>query len=53
MVECPEVLTECKDVEERRAMLEDALREMVVTHKELGKEIPQGNALVSSSAAEV
>ena len=53
LVEWPEVVTEGKDVEECRSMLEDALREMVVTYKELGKEIPQGNALVSSIVAEV
>ncbi len=53
LVEWPEVVTEGADVEECRAMLDDALREMITAYKDLGKEIPQGNALVSSIVAEV
>lgn len=53
IVEWPEVVTEGNDIEECRAMLEDALREMVAAYKEVDREIPLGNALVSSIVAEV
>jgi predicted RNase H-like HicB family nuclease len=45
LVEWPEVVTEGKDLEECRAMLRDALNEMVLAYEQLGKEIPIGNAL--------
>jgi predicted RNase H-like HicB family nuclease len=47
LVEWPEVITEGKDIEECRAMLRDALNEMILAYEELGKEIPLGNALCS------
>ena len=53
LVEWPEVVTEGKDLEDCRAMLRDALNEMVVAYKELGKEIPLGNALIEQLAVEV
>jgi predicted RNase H-like HicB family nuclease len=40
LVEWPEVVTEGKDLEECRAMLRDALHEMVAAYKQLGNEIP-------------
>ncbi len=40
IVEWPEVVTEGKDLEECRAMLRDALNEMVLAYKQTGKEIP-------------
>ena len=40
LVEWPEVVTEGKDLEDCRAMLRDALNEMILAYKELGKEIP-------------
>jgi len=40
LVEWPEVLTEGKDLEDCRAMLRDALSEMVLAYTQLGKEIP-------------
>jgi predicted RNase H-like HicB family nuclease len=46
LVEWPEVVTEGKDLEECRAMLRDALREMVLAYEQLGKEVPRGNALI-------
>ena len=46
LVEWPEVVTEGQDLEECRAMLRDALREMVAAHRQLGKEFPPGNALI-------
>ncbi|MEA1951913.1 MAG: type II toxin-antitoxin system HicB family antitoxin, partial [Planctomycetota bacterium] len=46
LVEWPEVVTEGSDLEECREMLRDALHEMILAYKQLGKEIPQGNALI-------
>lgn len=48
LVEWPEVLTEGKDLEECRAMLRDALNEMVLAYRQTGKEIPTGNALIDA-----
>ncbi len=53
LVEWPEVITEGKDLEDCRFMLRDALNEMVLTYKELGKEIPLGNALIEQLSVEV
>ncbi len=46
IVEWPEIVTEGKDLEDCRDMLRDALNEMILAYKELGKEIPLGNALI-------
>ncbi len=46
LVEWPEVVTEGKDLEDCRVMLRDALSEMILAYKELGKEFPLGNALI-------
>jgi predicted RNase H-like HicB family nuclease len=46
LVDWPEVITEGKNLEECRTMLKDALHEMVLAYKELGKNIPLGNALI-------
>lgn len=53
LVEWPEVVTEGKDLEDCRAMLRDALNEMLLAYKELGKEIPLGNALIEQLPVEV
>ena len=53
LVEWPEVVTEGRGLEECRAMLRDALKEMVLAYKELGKEIPLGNALIEQLPIEV
>ena len=53
LVEWPEVVTEGKDLEDCRAMLRDALNEMILAYKELGKEVPLGNALIEQLAVEV
>ena len=53
LVEWPEVITEGKNLEECRAMLRDALNEMVLAYKQLGKEIPIGNALIEQLPVEV
>ena len=53
LVEWPEVVTEGRDIEECRAMLRDALNEMVITYKQIGREIPLGNALIEQLPIEV
>jgi predicted RNase H-like HicB family nuclease len=53
LVEWPEVVTEGRDLEECRAMLRDAVKEMVLAYRELGKEIPLGNALIEQGPIEV
>ena len=40
LVEWPEVVTEGRDLENRRSMLRDALNEMILSTNEFGKEIP-------------
>ena len=46
LVEWPEVITEGKTIEECRADLRDALREMILAYKQQGKEIPLGGDLL-------
>ena len=53
LVEWPEVVTEGKDLEECRSMLRDALNEMLLAYEQLGKELPQGNALIEQLPVEV
>ena len=53
LVEWPEVVTEAKDLEECRAMLRDALNEMVLAYHQTGKEISAGNALIEQLPIEV
>ena len=52
LIEWPEVVTEGADLEECRAMLRDALHEMVLAYRELGRELPVGNALLEQLPAE-
>lgn len=40
LIEWPEVVTEGAGIEECRAMLRDALREMILAYRQLGKEVP-------------
>ena len=53
LVEWPEVVTEGANLEDCRTMLRDALKEMLLAYKELGKEIPLGNALIEQLPLEV
>lgn len=53
LVEWPEIVTEGRDLEECRGMLRDALKEMILAYKQLGKEMPLGNALIEQLPAEV
>jgi predicted RNase H-like HicB family nuclease len=42
LVEWPEVITEGADLEDARAMLADALREMVAAYRQYRKKVPHG-----------
>lgn len=53
LIDWPEVITEGKDLEECRTMIKDGLHEMVLAYKELGKNIPLGNALIEQLPVEV
>lgn len=53
LVEWPEVVTEGADLDECRAMLRDALREMVLAYRDLGREIPSHNALIEQLPVEI
>ena len=53
LIEWPEVVTEGKDLEDCRTMLRDALNEMILAYRDLGKEIPLGNALIEQLPIEV
>jgi predicted RNase H-like HicB family nuclease len=46
LIEWPEVITEGNTIEECRAMLRDALQEMMEAYKQQGKEIPLGGDLL-------
>ena len=53
LVEWPEVITEGKTLEECRGLLQDAVREMVITYRQQNKEVPVGGALLEQIPVEV
>ncbi|MCK5720467.1 MAG: type II toxin-antitoxin system HicB family antitoxin [Thiomargarita sp.] len=53
LIEWPEVVTEGKDIEECRAMLRDALQEMVLAYHQQNKEIPLGNSLIEQLPVDI
>jgi predicted RNase H-like HicB family nuclease len=53
LVEWPEVITEGKSIEECRALLRDAMNEMLLAYRQLKKEIPQGNCLLEQIPVEL
>ncbi len=53
LIEWPEVITEGQDIDECRAMLQDALQEMILTYREQDREIPVGRALLEQIPVEV
>ena len=53
LIEWPEVITEGKDIEECRALLRDALREMILALNQQQKEIPLGDSLIEQVPIEV
>ena len=52
LAEWPEVVTEGKTLEECRLMLRDALHEMLLAYRELGKPIPLETDLIEPLAIE-
>lgn len=46
LVEWPEVITEGKNIDECRAMLKDAVAEMILAYKQQKREIPAGGGLL-------
>ncbi|MGA7878351.1 MAG: type II toxin-antitoxin system HicB family antitoxin [Desulfoferrobacter sp.] len=51
LIEWSEVVTEGDDLENCRAMLRDALEEMVLAYRELGKEIPRAPSSLHPSVS--
>ncbi|MBL8794317.1 MAG: type II toxin-antitoxin system HicB family antitoxin [Planctomycetia bacterium] len=53
LVEWPEVITEGQSIEECRALLRDAMNEMLLAYRQLQKEIPQGSCLLEQIPVEL
>ena len=53
LVDWPEVVTEGRTLEDCRAMLEDALHEMVLAYRKQRKELPGGRALLEQIPVQV
>lgn len=53
LIEWQEVITEGKNIEECRAMLKDAVVEMILAYRQQNKEIPPGNSLLEQIPVEV
>ena len=47
LIEWPEVLTEGRDLEDCRALLRDALNEMILAYRQQDQEIPPGHSLIA------
>jgi len=52
LAEWPEVITEGKTLDECRSMLRDALHEMILAYRDLGKPIPKEPDLIEPLAVE-
>jgi predicted RNase H-like HicB family nuclease len=53
LIEWPEIITEGTDLEECRALLKDALLEMVFAYHQQHQEIPLGNCLIEQLPVEI
>ena len=53
IIEWQEVITEGKNLEECRLMLEDALNEMILAYKQQGKAIPLSDDIIETLFVEV
>ncbi len=53
LIEGPEVIIEGRTIEKCRAMLQDALDEMIKAYKQQKREIPMGRVLFEQMPAEV
>lgn len=52
LIEWPEVISEGKTIDECRAMLRDALDEMILAYHQIIKPMPLGLALIETLAVE-
>ena len=52
LVEWPEVITEGKNLDECRHLLQDALQEMIAAYQQQDKEIPAGGGLLEQIPVE-
>ena len=53
LVEWPEVVTEGQTLEDCRELLQDALKEMILAHRQQNKELPVGRALIEQIPVEI
>jgi predicted RNase H-like HicB family nuclease len=53
LVEWPEVITEGKNLDDCRQLLQDALQEMILAYRQQHKEIPVGGGLIEQIPVEV
>ncbi len=53
LIEWPEVITEGKNLDDCRALLQDALQEMMAAYREQKKEVPAGGALIEQMPVEI
>ncbi len=53
VVEWPEVITEGKNLEDCRQLLQDALQEMIAAYRQQQKEIPVGGGLIEQIPVEI
>ena len=53
LVEWPEVVTEGKNLDDCRQLLQDALQEMVAAYQQQDKEIPVGGGLIEQIPVEI
>ena len=53
LIEWQEIITEGETLEICRAMLQDALKEMILAYHQQNKEIPTGNSLLEQIPVEV
>lgn len=53
LVEWPEVITEAESLDGCRALLQDALQEMIAAYRQQHKEIPLGGALIEQIPVEI
>jgi predicted RNase H-like HicB family nuclease len=53
VIEWPEVITEGKDLDDCRELLQDALQEMMAAYRQQNKEIPEGGALIEQIPVEI
>lgn len=53
LVEWPEVITEGKNLEDCRRLLQDALQEMIEAYRQQSKEFPVGGALIEQIPVEI